>query len=218
MIRRIVRNPGAWYVAALSVMCPVLVLLPPDRVLALREWASTNLANLHPWPSGHPVESLVVSAFVPQDSPWVWPVFALSVCTVVSALGARRAVVSLALAQVGATLLTEALVWWRIDHGALPASEAHTLDTGPSYVVVAAMTVAVLRARPVWWRAVWLVMLLVAAPALLDGLGEGAVAAVGHVLAFAAGLVIAAVHRFRHSPPARPAPEAVSSPPAPART
>ncbi|MEV6975019.1 rhomboid-like protein [Kitasatospora sp. NPDC093806] len=193
---RLLRNPAFWYVAVLAAMWPVLRLLPPERVLALREWASTNLDNLHPWPSGHPVESLAVSAFVPQSTVWVWPFFALSVFAVVSALGARRAVASLALAHVTATALTEALVWWRIEHGSLPATEAHVLDTGPSYVVVAALTVAVARARPVWSRAVWLLMLAVAAPDLLSGLGDGEVSAVGHVLAFAAGLAIAAAHRL----------------------
>ncbi|MFG3052206.1 rhomboid-like protein [Kitasatospora sp. NPDC048239] len=209
-LRRLLRNPGTWYVAALAVMWPVLRLLPPERVLALREWASTNLDNLRPWPSGHPVEALTVSVFVPQSTLWVWPVFALSVVAVVSVLGARRGVAALALAHVAATALTEALVWWRIEHGSLPAAEAHVLDTGPSYVVVAALTVAIGRARPVWSRAVWLVVLAVAAPDLLSGIGDGEVSAVGHVLAFVAGLAIAVAHRFGLPPvarrPARPAP------------
>ncbi|MEV0533746.1 rhomboid-like protein [Kitasatospora sp. NPDC050463] len=195
-LRRLIRNPASWYVAVLTAMWPVLRLLPPEQVSALREWASTNLDNLRPWPSGHPVESLAVSVFVPQSTLWVWPLFALSVFAVVSVLGARRAVAALALAHVAATGLTEGLVWWRIEHGSLPAAEAHVLDTGPSYVVVAALAVAIGRARPVWSRAVWLVLLAVAAPDLLSGIGDGEVSAVGHVLAFTAGLAVAGAHRL----------------------
>lgn len=202
-LRGLVRNPAFWYVAVLAAMWPALRLLPPERVLALREWPSTNLDNLRPRPSGHPVESLAVSAFVPQNTVWVWPAFALSVFAVVSVLGARCAVAALALARVTATGLTEALVWWRIEHGSLPAAEAHVLDTGPSYVVVAALAVAIGRARPVWSRAAWLVMLAVAAPDLLSGLGDGEVSAVGHVLAFTAGLAIAGAHRLGLPPVAR---------------
>ncbi|MBP0452676.1 hypothetical protein J5Y04_24490 [Kitasatospora sp. RG8] len=202
-LRRLVRNPAFWYVAVLTAMWPVLRLLPPERVVALREWASTNLDNLRPWPSGHPVESLVVSAFVPQNTVWVWPAFALSAFAVVSVLGARRAVAALALAHVAATGLTEALVWWRIEHGSLPATESHVLDTGPSYVVVAALAVATGLARPVWSRVVWLVMLAVAAPDLLSGIGDGEVSAVGHVLAFTAGLAVAGAHRLGLPPVAR---------------
>ncbi|MFF1901996.1 rhomboid-like protein [Kitasatospora sp. NPDC058218] len=210
---RLVRNPAFWYVAVLTAMWPVLRLLPPEQVRALREWASTNLDNLRPWPSGHPVEALTVSVFVPQSTVWVWPLFALSVFAVVSVLGARRAVAALALAHVAATGLTEALVWWRIEHGSLPAAEAHVLDTGPSYVVVAALAVAIGRARPVWSRAVWLVMLAVAAPDLLSGIGDGEVSAVGHVLAFAAGLAIAGAHRPGLPPVAGRA--VLGAPPAP---
>ncbi|MFJ4793890.1 rhomboid-like protein [Kitasatospora purpeofusca] len=211
-IRRLPRNPAFWYVAALAAMWPVLHLLPSERVHALRTWASTDLGNLHLWPEGHPIESLTVSVFVPQDTIWVWPVFALSLFAVVGALGARRAVASVALVHVAATALTEGLVWWRIEHGSLPAEAAHAMDTGPSYVVVTALTLAATRARPAWSRAVWLLMLAVAAPALLAGLPDGDTAAVGHLVSLLAGLALAAAHRFglpplRRRTPAAPRPE-----------
>ncbi|MET8701135.1 rhomboid-like protein [Kitasatospora sp. NPDC004723] len=200
---RLLRNPAFWYVSALAAMWPVLRLLPAERVLALREWASTDLDNLRPWPDGHPVGSLTVSAFVPQDTVWIWPVFALSVFAVVGALGGRRAVAVLALVHVVATALTEGLVRWRIDHGALPPEAAHALDTGPSYVVVAALAVAACRARPVWSRALWLLMLAVAAPTLLGGVTDGEVAAVGHLVSLLAGLAVAVAHRLGLRPVAR---------------
>ena len=196
-MRHLVRNPAFWYVAALAVMWPVQELLAPGPLNTLREWASTNLANLRLPPAGHPVAALVVSAFVAQASAWVWPLLALSTFTAVSALGARRAVALLALVHVGVTLLTEGLVWWRIHHGSLPASEAHTLDTGPSYLVVAAMAVAVACARPLWLRGVWLVLLAVVAPHLLAGLSQGSFDAVGHLTAFSVSLVAVGAHGYR---------------------
>ncbi|MFB6887849.1 rhomboid-like protein [Kitasatospora sp. NPDC056327] len=201
--RRLLRDPAFWYVTVLASMWPLLTLLPAERVAALRAWASTDLGNLRPWPDGHPVESLVVSAFVPQDTIWVWPVFALSVFAVVGALGGRRAVAVLAGVQVLATVITEGLVRWRIEHGALPPEAAHYVDTGPSYVVVAALAVAIGRARPVWSRAVWLAMLAVAAPSLFGGVADGEVAAVGHLISLVAGLAVAAAHRLGLPPVAR---------------
>ncbi|MEI5098509.1 hypothetical protein RB200_07290 [Streptomyces sp. PmtG] len=177
-------------------------LLRPDELNRLLEWSSTNLANLRPWPDGHPVEALVVSAFVPQESPWIWPLLALSTYTVVSLLRARRAVAVLALVHVGVTAVTQAVVWWRIHHGSLPSSDTHLLDTGPSYLVVAAMAVAVRHARTVRLRAAWLVLLAVAAPGLVDGIGDGDASAIGHVIAFWAGLAVAWASRERRTPPA----------------
>ncbi|MFE0178765.1 rhomboid-like protein [Streptomyces sp. NPDC059002] len=201
MMHNLVRNPASWYVAALAVACPVEELLPPDRLDRLLQWSSTNLANLHLWPQGHPVEALVVSAFVPQDSVWIWPLLALSTYTVVSLLGAGRTVALLALVHVGVTAATETMVWWRIHHGSLPPSDAYLLDTGPSYLVVAAMAVAMCRARQVWIRLVWLVLLGVAAPGLLDGITDGDCSAIGHVLAFTAGLTVVWTHRQRRATP-----------------
>ncbi|WP_316528485.1 rhomboid-like protein [Kitasatospora brasiliensis] len=200
-VRRLVRNPAAWYAAALALMWPVQELLSPDRLERLRQWASTDLDNLRPWPSGHPVEALVASAFVPQDSAPVWGVFALSAFTAVSVLGARRAVAVLAGVHAGVTVATQVAVRWRIDHGSLPAEAAHELDTGPSYLVVAAMAVAIGCGRPLWWRALWLVLLAVAAPGLLDGIEEGAVSAIGHLLSFVAGLAVVCALRWRAPSP-----------------
>jgi hypothetical protein len=184
-------------VAALGAMWPVEALLPATRLARLRQWSSTNLDNLRLWPAGHPVEALVTSAFVPQETAWVWPFMAVSAFAAVQALGGWRAVAVLGGVHVGATLVTEAMVWWRIHHGALSHSAAHMVDTGPSYLVVAAMTIALGCARPVWARAVWAVLLVVAAPDLLDGIGSGDAAPVGHVLSFLVGLGVVFGHHWR---------------------
>ena len=194
-MRALVKNPAAWYTAVLILAWPVESLLSTDHLDRLMEWSSTNLANLHP--SGHPLLALVVSAFVPQDSPGVWPVLALSLFTVMSTLGAWRGVAFLASVHIGVTLATEGLVWWRIHHGTLPLSEEHTLDTGPSYLVVAAMVVAIGRARPRWLRAVWAIALVLVAPSLLDGIDGGDYTAIGHVLAATSALAVVGVLRIR---------------------
>jgi len=136
------------------------------------------------------VEAFVASAFIPQQSAGVWPFFALSLFSVVALLGARRAVLVLAGVHIGVSVATEGLVWWRIHHGTLPASDAHMWDTGPSYLVVAALTIAIATARPVWLRVVWAVCLAGAAPGLLEGIDHADYTAIGHVLSFALGIVV----------------------------
>ncbi|MGW2254209.1 rhomboid-like protein [Kitasatospora sp. NPDC001660] len=191
---RLVRNPAAWYAVLLAAGVAVTHALPVDDAEQLRAWASTNLANLRPWPVGHPVEALAVSAFVPQGDGWAWPLLALAGLTVVAVLGRLRGVLVLALAHVGATAVTEGMVWWHIQHGSLLPDAAYEVDTGPSFVVVAAMVIAVGCARPLWWRAVWLALLAASAPDLLDGLRDGDVSAVGHVLSALAGLAVVLTH------------------------
>jgi hypothetical protein len=190
---RLLHNPAFWYVVALAAVGQVEKRISADHLRRLMVWSSTNLENLRP--SGHPAEALVASAFVPQESAGVWPFFALSVFSVVAVLGARRAVLLLASAHIGVSAVTEGLVWWRIHHGSLPGSEAYTWDTGPSYLVVTALVVAIGCARPLWLRVVWAAALTGATPSLLEGIGDGDYTAIGHLLSFAVGL--AAVLRVR---------------------
>jgi hypothetical protein len=136
------------------------------------------------------VEAFVASAFVPQESAGVWPVFALSLFSVVAVLGARKAVLLLASVHVGVSVVTEGLVWWRIHHGSLPASEAHDWDTGPSYLVVAALVVAIGCSRQIWVRLLWAAALGAAAPSLLQGIEDADYTAIGHVLSFSIGLAV----------------------------
>ena len=70
-------------------------------------------------------------------------------------------------------------------------------DTGPSYLVVTALTVAIAFARPLWLRVVWAVCLAGAAPSLLQGIDHADYTAIGHVLSFSVGLIV--VLRLRHA-------------------
>lgn len=188
LLSRLLRNPAFWYAVSLTVAAVVEDTISDDRLQQLMDWCSTNIANIRP--GGHPVEAFVASAFIPQQSAGVWPFFALSLFSVVALLGARRAVLVLAGVHIGVSVTTEGLVWWRIHHGTLPASDAHMWDTGPSYLVVAALTIAIATARPVWLRVVWAVCLAGAAPGLLEGIDHADYTAIGHVLSFALGIVV----------------------------
>lgn len=188
LFSRLLRNPAFWYAVTLAVVGTVEARISEDQLRRLMDWSSTNLDNLRP--AGHPAEAFVVSAFVPQESAGVWPLFALSVFSVVAALGARRAVVLLASVHVGVSIVTEGLVWWRIHQGSLPGSEAHDWDTGPSYLVVTAMVVAIGCARRTWVRLVWAVALAGATPSLLEGIEGGDYTAIGHLLSSAVGLAV----------------------------
>ncbi|MBS2539199.1 hypothetical protein KGQ20_41280 [Catenulispora sp. NF23] len=198
LLPRLTRDPAFWYVVALTVAAVVEDTISPDQLRRLMDWCSTNLANIRP--GGHPVAAFVASAFIPQESAGVWPFFALSLFSVVAVLGARRTVLVLAGVHIGVSMLTEGLVWWRIHHGTLPWSDEHMWDTGPSYLVVAALTIAIATARPLWLRLAWVLCLAGAAPSLLEGIGHGDYTAIGHVLSFSVGLVVVLRMRRASSP------------------
>jgi hypothetical protein len=159
--------------------------LSPGSRAEFRHWASTNVANLH----HHPVPALVVSAFLPTASQ-VAPQLAWLVLIALAMLGANRAIGNLRLAvicvagQVIGTLVSEGIVAYRVDHGALPQSWAHILDIGPSYVVVSAIVVAVVFGTwPARVAALLAFASLVFVGHIFAGLGQLHVAAVGHLTA-----------------------------------
>lgn len=193
-LARLSRNPAFWYALSLMAAAVVEDTISTGRLGRLMDWCSTNLVNIRP--SGHPVEAFVASAFIPQESAGVWPFFALSLFSVVAVLGARKTVLLLGGVHIGVSMVTEGLVWWRIHHGMLPWSDERMWDTGPSYLVVTALTVAMGCARPVWLRVVWAACLIGAAPSLLQGIGQGDYTAIGHVLSFSIGLVVVLRTRF----------------------
>ena len=129
------------YLVLFAIGGLVTTLLTSRESSSLELWASTNVANLQ----HHPVPALVLSAFLPSGSPFLWLVPIALVM-----FGANRAVgtARLALACVAGHLIgsgvSEGIVAYRVDHGSLPTAWSHIPDVGPSYVVVSAIVVAVM--------------------------------------------------------------------------
>ena len=201
------RYAAAWgYLAIFTIGDITLALLSPGSRSAVRQWASTNIANLHHDPLG----SLVVSALIPGEEFVAWPfLIAIALFGANRVLGNWRTVLVCVAGHLLGTLVSEGIAAYRISRGLLPESAAHIIDIGPSYVVVAAITVAILYGP-------WLVRILAAVDLLLLIFGGGIfagltgfeVAAVGHttsiLVAAALGSVLVwQLRRTRATPPAR---------------
>jgi len=150
-----------------------------------------------------PVLPLLLSAFVAPGYLLTWPVLiALALFGANRAVGnARIALVCLAAHVIG-TLVSEGIVAYRVDAGQLSAASRHLTDVGPSYVVVAAVVVAL--ALGTWLaRALAAIdlVILVFPGAIFGGLSQLDVAAVGHLTAMltAAAAVILFWRRGRRS-------------------
>lgn len=139
-----------------------------------------------------PLVVLPLSAFVSDDT-MVTTVLILAglagLWRVERGVGSRRVLLVAVLAHVAITYLTEGAIAVRVALGALPPDALRLVDVGPSYVVVPLLAAAALLPPP---RAAAgsAVVLLVLAPRLLSGLPAGDVAAVGHLLGMALGVLI----------------------------
>ena len=165
-----------------------------DQVALLR-WASTGVEHLE----HDPVLTVVASAFLPPESLLAWPaLIALALFGANHVLGNWRTVTVCAAAHVAGTLVSEGIVAYRVHAGAIPVADRYLLDVGPSYVVVAAIAVAVLYG-PWLARAAALadLALLVFAGHIFAGLGQLQVSAVGHVTALAVGAVLGGALTWR---------------------
>ena len=180
----------AWlYLAAFVVMLIVdnLILSSHDHAALLR-WASTNVVNLRHDPAG----SMVVSAFLPSSYPAAWPaLIALCLFGANRALGNWRTAVVCAAGHVIGTLVSEGIVDYRVGYGQLPAAATRILDVGPSYVVMAAIAVAVLYGSwPARVAAAVDFAILVFTSAIFAGLTSLDVDAVGHATALVVAVLL----------------------------
>ena len=186
------RYAVAWlYLAAVCAAELCYVLLSPYDRAALLRWASTSVHNLE----HHPLGCLVASAFFPAGWLLAWPTLAaLAMFSACSVLGTWRTVLACAAGQLVGTGLSEGFVAYRAAHGTLPAADRFLLDVGPSYVVVAAIAVALLHGG-------WLaraaagcdLLVLLFKGQIFAGLGSLEVAPVGHLTALLAGAVVGTV-------------------------
>jgi hypothetical protein len=149
-------------------------------------WASTDLVNL----AHHPVGSMVLSAFVDDSDVLAW--VALGLIGLVAAgqtVGNVRCAVLVTIAHVVGTLVSEGILLVRVAAGRAPAAERVSLDIGPSYVVVAALTVGIVYGG---WpaRIASAVAFAFLAPHLFGGLQRLDVGPVGHCCAILLGVVV----------------------------
>jgi hypothetical protein len=162
---------------------------------ALREWASTSVDNL----KHHPFGAVAASAFIASESPLAWLVLpALGMFTADGLLGWRRSLLLVVTAHLLGTLISEGIVGWRVAHGAMPQAAMSLDDVGPSYIVVSALTFALLYgwvgtapmpvrlARPL----AGLAGLLALREDLFSGLSHLDVTAVGHTVSILVGAAL----------------------------
>jgi hypothetical protein len=176
------------YLLVFTVGEIVYVVLPaPDRA-AYVSWASTSVHNLE----HDPVGSLIVSAFVTTGSLLAWPaLIALAMFGANRLLGNWRIALTCAAGHVIGTLVSEGVVAFRVAHGDLPAAHRYLIDVGPSYVVVAAIAVALLHGGKLARSAAALdLLLLIFVGQIFAGLTRLQVSAVGHLTALIVGAVL----------------------------
>jgi|SRR6185437_4858887 len=184
----VTRYAVAWaYLAGVTVAGVTYLLLPGADQAAVMRWASTNVHNLHQ----DPVGCLVASAFLPSGSIGAWPLLiALALFGANRALGNWRTIVVCGAGHVIGTLVSEGIVAYRVSHGALPPADRFIIDVGPSYVVVAAVAVAILYGGWLARAAALLdLAVLTFAGGIFSGLFQLQVAAVGHTTAIATGAI-----------------------------
>jgi rhomboid family protein len=136
------RYAATWlYLATFCVTGVIYALLSPSAQAAVLGWASTNVHNL----AHDPVGCLIASAFFAAGGVSLWPgIIALTLFGANRALGNWRMVVTCAAGNIIGSLVSEGILWYQIRRGTMPASDRFIVDVGPSYVVVAAIAVALI--------------------------------------------------------------------------
>jgi hypothetical protein len=104
-------------------------------------------------------------------------------------LGAWRTAVLIVAAHVLSTVISEAILGYRIATGAVPRADLHIQDVGPSYVVAGALVAGIAYAR---WpgRLACAAGFALVAPSLFGGLLQLELSAVGHVSAIVVALAV----------------------------
>ena len=191
--RRFWWAPSALYTAGLLVAAVLAETVAPATWRGWLDYASTDLDNL----GRHPAGSLLLSAFLTESNPVVWIGLSLvGLAGPARRLGPIRTAALVLTAHLVGTLVSQGLLVWRLQAGLAEQTDRFELDVGPSYVIVAGLVAGVLVGRS-WWRPLCAVGVGVLLPYLFDGLIDGQVAAVGHVVAIVVGLVGAALLTLR---------------------
>jgi hypothetical protein len=174
------------YIGLFAVANALLRIQSSAVQSAWLDWASTDLVNL----DQHAVRSMIISALLDDGGVLGW--IALSLIGLVAAghtLGNLRCAILVTVAHVLGTVVSEGILAQQIASGAVPAAERVSLDIGPSYVVVAALTVGIAYGR---WpaRIATGVAFILVAPHLFGGLSRLEVGPVGHCCAIVVGVLL----------------------------
>ena len=151
--------PGSFvWLAILLATTLIIRSVSPATAHHLLEQRSTNLHYLRV----SPVRVLVSSALWIGGSGWFAYVVVYNVFHVPAErwLGTRRWLAVVIIAHVGATYVSEGVLYWAILHGFAPQSSVHTLDYGVSYALAGVQAVLTYRIAPPW-RYLYLAAVLV---------------------------------------------------------
>jgi Rhomboid-like protein len=187
-LARILRSSvtAVCFAGTLGVTLTVLHLVTPSVRDTWLAWSSTNLVNL----GDHPVGAMIASAFLAQSYSTAWIALALvSLAVVGQVLGNVRTAILVAAAHVGATAVSEGILWYRIGRGLEPVAARHVIDVGPSYIVICALVAGI--AYGTWpGRLVSVVGFALVAPQVFLGLPQWELSSVGHVCSVLIGLTL----------------------------
>lgn len=204
-----IRSAGSWVRSApgtyiwLTVLFVTTVIVHQMSPAFEEDFLRQRSTNIHEL-SRNPVRVLISSAFWIDGGTWL-PYAALYTVFHAPAerrLGTLRWLTVAATAHVLATLVSEGVLAWAIQHGHAPETAVNTLDVGVSYAlagIVAVLTYYV--ARP--WRYVYLfaVLVIYGAP-LVTG---ATFTDVGHFTAALIGLACYPLTSTAHKTNPRPA-------------
>ena len=187
------RAPGTFlWLLALAVTTHVINHMNPafqDEFLRRR---STNLHEL----SRRPVRVLIASAFWLDGGGWFGCFLLYNLFHVPAErwLGTWRWLGVVASAHVGATYLSQGVLYWAVRHGTAPADAVDTLDVGVSYALAGVQAVLVYRIAPPWRWYYLAAVLLWYGSALVHG---RTLTDVGHLTAALLGLACYPLTRGR---------------------
>ncbi|MCX4747184.1 hypothetical protein OG455_16940 [Kitasatospora sp. NBC_01287] len=165
-VARLLRGYGSYIRSAPGTHIWLLILfattialrhVSPHLEHRILERRSTNLHYL----AVSPVRVLISSAFYIAGGGWFFYFVLYNVFHVPAErwLGTLRWLLVVAIAHVGATYLSEGVLYWAIEHGHAPERARYTLDYGVSYALAGVEAVLVyLITRP--WRYLYLAGLL----------------------------------------------------------
>ena len=190
------RHAVAWaYLGGFVAVDIVFEILSAAGQSAVQRWASTNVVNLRHDPLG----CLIASAFVPSGYSAAWPfLIAVAMFAANRALGNWRTLTVCGAGHVLGTLVSEGIIAYRIAHGLLPESDSRIIDVGPSYVVVAAIVMAVLYGSwPARIAAGIDLLLLIVVGGIFSGLSTLQVSAVGHTTSIVVAAILCGLMAWR---------------------